>query len=527
MQIRKNGIKIISLTISLLLLGIVNIYSASNVLEHKSFPKTWQAQLDKLVNSGEVPGAVSIVSSPDWGVRVGVSGKANLEMNIPTSAEIPYWIGSISKIFTAIVVLQLEQDGLLRLDDTVSKYLSPETELKHNATTMTIRELLQMSSGLGDYISTEKMHTAMNANPLTVWTPQQLVDLSNETPVLFNPGDTMPDVYQEFIFGVTPELAPTIPKWWYVDVNYILLGMIVEKVTGHSFTDEVKNRVFTPLNMSDSLFPLTASYPDTMMHGYSKGSDLLNPQGDLKDWRDITTLHPSFAWTAGAVISTPWDLMRFVKAIFTEDTLITNGTRKKWLNFVSADIHWQNMDYGVGGLMQTHRTYGEARGHGGAISGYKGLLLHFYDDNTFFMTCINTMDTPDGEIKILDSIVPLVVEDSVSTPVPVNQSQNTAFTQQNEIKLSWQSGILYGDQYKVYIGTDSDQIDPSATDNSTLLVSTSPYTFYLAKELKENTTYYWRVDSVITSKQQTIEGPVWSFKTGKYNPMKVNQWNTY
>ena len=527
MLIRKNGIKIIFLTVSFLFLSIIGTYSASNVLEHKSFPKTWQAQLDKLVNSGEVPGAVSIVSSPDWGVRVGTAGKANLEMNIPTSAELPYRIGSISKMFTAMVVLQLEQDGLLRLDDTVSKYLSPVTELKHNAETITIRELLQMNSGLGDYIATQKMHSAMNANPLTVWTPQQLIDLSNESPLLFNPGDTMPDVYQEFIFDVSPALAPTIPMWWYVDVNYILLGMIVEKVTGHSFADEIKNRIFTPLNMNDSLFPETDSYPETMMHGYSKGSDLLEPQGDLKDWRDVTNLHPSFAWTAGAVVATPWDLMRFVKAIFTEDTVITSGTRKKWLNFVSADIHWQNIDYGVGGLMQMHRTYGEARGHGGAISGYKGLLMYFYDDNTFFMTCINTMDSPSGETKILDSIVPLVIDDPVSIPIPVNQSQNTTFTQKNEIKLSWQSGILYGDQYKVYIGTSSDQIDPSSSGADAYLQSTSPDTFYLAQGLKENTTYYWRVDSVITSKQQIIEGPVWSFKTGTYNPMKVNQWKTY
>ena len=90
------------------------------------------------------------------------------------------------------------------------------------------------------------------------------------------------------------------------------------------------------------------------------------------NWCDVTAINPSYGWTAGAIISTPWDLLKLEDTVFETDKLLNPGTKNKWYTFSSSDIHpgWKPIQYGVGALMQPERSYGTARGHGGAFPGY-------------------------------------------------------------------------------------------------------------------------------------------------------------
>ena len=504
----------------LLTLVLYPAFSASNDLEYESFPETWQDKLDEFTNSDKTPGAIMIVHSPEWGVRVGVSGMADLETLAPPTPDIQFRVGSVTKMFTAMVILQMESEGLIRFDDTVDKYLTGDVKLEVNADTVTIIDLLQMKSGLPSYLENNTLANSINTNPLNAWQPSQLLQFANEGTKSFDPGQTYPNPYQTALFGTAADEAAPEPYWWYVNTNYLILGMIIEKVTGNKIEDELKERIFDRLDMQDSHFAVDEQIPDRMMRGYSKENLLQHPTGTIENWKDITILNPSFAWSAGSIISTPWDLMRFLKAIFTEDIIINKGIRKKWLNYVSADIHWMGMEYGVGGLMQSHRPYGDCRGHGGAINGFKDLLYYFYDDETFVVICLNTMDG-ETEVDILDTITPMVIDYPVNYPTPASNKANVEFTVGNILNLQWQAGTIYGDQYEIMIGTDYDTVSMSETADYTTTDRS-----YTINTLNENTTYYWKVDAVSDAKGR-VQGPVWSFTTGSYGPTVIPNWETF
>src|SRR5271165_4902716 len=119
---------------------------ASNAVPYRPFPATWQQTLDSLTTGGEIPGAVIIVKSPDWGVRVGVTGMSNLATGAPMAPWMQFRIGSVTKLFLTQAILRLEQDGKIRLSDPVPRYLgdNPLVTGIPNIANITVGELLQM-----------------------------------------------------------------------------------------------------------------------------------------------------------------------------------------------------------------------------------------------------------------------------------------------------------------------------------------------------------------------------------------------
>ncbi len=504
-------------------MGIGFAFASSNALPYKPFPAKWQAEMQHIVDEGEIPGAVIVIKSPEWGVRVGTAGHANLAEETPMSPDLQFRVGSVTKSFTALTLLQMEQEGLIQLDDTVDMYLTGDKSLQENAHIITIKDLLQMESGLEDYVAHPEIQSMMNANPMTVFSPVDLLNYANSMPTLFAPGDTYPNPYQVMLWGVDESAAEPLPYWYYTNTNYLLLGLIIEELSGQSLAEEMNQRIMEPLGLEDTYLAEEGNVPDDFMRGYVKTDKLYNPTQQLEEWRDVTETHPSYAWSAGAVISTPWDLLRYLESQFEEEILINKGTKKKWLNFVSADIKWSNVEYGVGGLMQSQRTYGDCRGHGGAIPGYKTLLYYFHDDETSFVLSANTWDGH-AEIDLLDAIMPMVLDQHATYPLPEDQSADVGFSENGGVALSWQPGTIYGDQYRVYIGlneADVEAADESSSEVEQLLIQDETETVVM--ELEDNTTYYWRVDT-ISNNQGTFPGPVWSFTTGEKEGSPVAQW---
>jgi len=497
---------------------------------YQPFPATWQHTLDALVANGSIPGAVIIVKSPDWGVRVGVTGEANLVSHEKMAPDLQFRVGSVSKAFLAQAILRLEQEGKIKLSDTVLTYLSDNKIVAGipNIGQITVANLLQMTSGIANYLDASAIGESPQVTPQRHFTPDELVNVLSSagppppgqpagTPVVppyFLPGTTYANPFWETVLQQkppTPVPAP-YPAWNYSNSNYILLGMIAEKVTELPAQEVLRRYVFDVVGLSDTYF----ATDDTRLpeiHGYTKWGSIPYPNQVYNTWCDVTATNPTYAWTAGAIVSTPWDLLKFEDAMFTTNTLLNEGTKNKWFTFVSSDIRpgWEEMQYGVGGLMQPERSYGTARGHGGAFPGYKTLLYYFFDQKTSFVLASNTWDD-EWEVTMLDQIMPQV-SSAVTTPRPENGAMVERLGNR-PLHLAWQAGRIYGVSYDVYWGTSADQVDRASAEQHDGVQRQTVSGVEAEVKVAPGTTYYWRVDTVAPGQQLSlIIGPTWKFQT--------------
>ena len=500
----------------------------SNVRPYRPFPATWQKTLDALTKNGDIPGAVIIVKSPDWGVRVGTTGVANLATGAPIRPDMQFRVGSVSKAFMAQAILRLEQEGKLQLTAPVLTYLGDNKVAAGipNIDKTTVEDLLQMKSGIANYLDAPAISYSPQATPQKAFKPNELISVLSAAPPrppeltpYFAPGDTYPNPYYLTVLNPQypkppPPPAPApYPMWNYSNSNYILLGLIAEKVTGLKVEDLLKRYVFDVAGLGDTYFA-TDDLHDLAMHGYTKWGEIPYDHQVYAKWCDVTATNPTYAWTAGAIVSTPWDLLQFEDTMFTTDKLLNAGTKNKWFTFVSSDIHvgWEEMQYGVGGLMQAQRAYGTARGHGGAFPGYKTLIYYFGDQQTSFVLASNTWDQ-EWEVVLLDSIMP-EVSSAVTTPTPSNTAAPVSVGPGGAISLGWQAGRVYGQSYNLYWGTDADAVDRASEASHSGVQLKSVPGVQAQAAVAAGKTYYWRVDTVAPGKAlPLVIGPLWQFTT--------------
>jgi D-alanyl-D-alanine carboxypeptidase len=269
-----------------------------------AYAETLQPELERLAQDMLVTGAVVQVRSPELGDWTTTIGTRTFRGTEPMRVEDHVRIGSVTKSWTGTVVLQLVDEGLLRLDDPVAKY-RPDVP---NGQNITIEQLLTMRSGLGNYTTSPELSATMDTAPGTVHAPEDLIAMGLAIPPEFPPGG----------------------GFYYSNTNTALLGRIVEQLTGNPLETEIQRRVLDRLGLTGSSFPATtsAALPDPHPQGYSYGtnvetaeSNVLSPEkqaaahdGTLAPL-DVTDTNPSWAWAAGAGISTTGDLTRYVEAL--------------------------------------------------------------------------------------------------------------------------------------------------------------------------------------------------------------------
>jgi D-alanyl-D-alanine carboxypeptidase len=240
--------------------------------------------LDGLVAAG-APGAILYDRHGSRTTRL-ASGVADLADGRPMRVTDRFRAGSQMKSFTAVVVLQLVQEGRVGLDDAVDSLLPGVIPHGYGAG-VTVRHLLQHNSGLFNFDEDPRVLAPAMAGDLGhAWTPQQLLDMAFEHPPLFPPGT----------------------RFYYSDTAYLLAAYIVEVVTGHSFDYELRKRIIRPLGLRDTSLPTTVDIAGRHAHGYVVFGD---PPTDF----DITYLYP-FSWAGGGLTSTVDDSARFFRALF-------------------------------------------------------------------------------------------------------------------------------------------------------------------------------------------------------------------
>jgi D-alanyl-D-alanine carboxypeptidase len=303
-----------------------------------------QPLLQAKMQQWRIPGAMVYVDDPGQGTWITALGIGNLATREPMQVNNFMRIGSLTKTFTTTVILQLVDQHKLRLDDPVSKY-QPEVP---NGAHITIRELLNMTSGLVSYDDDEGLTQALFADPYRVWSPNELLVAAFKHPPYFAPGT----------------------GWHYSNTNTILLGLIVEQLTHHSLEDAFQRYLFGPLGMHQTSLPspTSSAIPDPHAQGYMYGTDFTGtgPTLNVTDWNS------SWAWAAGGAISTLHDLKIWAKALATGQ-LLSAATQKERLSFVNTGLSWLEKPWGYGlGVAD----YSGFLGHSGVIFGYTSWMAY-------------------------------------------------------------------------------------------------------------------------------------------------------
>jgi D-alanyl-D-alanine carboxypeptidase len=322
-----------------------------------------QSRADAVVAAG----IVGYVARVDDGTRVttAVAGLADRATGRRLGPDDQFEIGSNTKTFMATLTLQLVAKGKLSLTDTVEQHLPG---LVPNGDKITLKMLLQHTSGLSDYTDEAFAETVL-ADPTRVWTPQELVALATKHQPTFAPGTS----------------------WAYSNTNYILVGMILRKVTGTSPADLVQQRIARPLGLHRTYLPTpTAKHTGP---GYAHGY-LATPDGATFRYTDVSGWAlGGWAGTAGAMISTPSELSRFFSALLGGKLLpAAQLTQMRTLVPFPASFGSKG-GYGLG-LQRVDTPCGPAWGHGGGIFGHVSTALFSADGRRATVTDATTMFDP-------------------------------------------------------------------------------------------------------------------------------------
>ncbi|MEU9609024.1 serine hydrolase domain-containing protein [Streptomyces sp. NPDC048057] len=259
-----------------------------------------QAALDAIVAAG-TPGALARVTTGE-GRWSGGAGVADLDTGRPRLAGDRFRVGSLTKTFTATVLLQLDAEGVLSIDDSVERWLPGVVRGRgHDGRKVSLRQLLNHTSGIFNYnrdagFLAEFTGEAFLKNRYKGATPEQLVRIGLAHPPEFPPGT----------------------GWSYSDTNYVLAGMVIERATGRSYASQVERRVIRPLELRSTSVPGTSpAIPGPHSRHYSK----LYSEDSGAAIHDVTEFDPSVAGAAGQIISTAGDLNRFYAALLAGDLL--------------------------------------------------------------------------------------------------------------------------------------------------------------------------------------------------------------
>lgn len=296
----------------------------------------WHKALDALVAAG-VPGVTAEVHDAH-GVWTATSGRGELGHRRLPPAGGRFRAGSETKSFVATTVLQLVAENRVRLDAPVERYLP---HLVPDGRHITVRQLLSHRSGLYNYTdslwggSLEQMYRTR----MRVWTPRELLDEAFRHAPYFAPGTS----------------------GHYSNTNYVVLGMLIGKVTGHTPEQEITDRILRPLGLHDTFFPGgSVRIPGPHAHGY------VHLNGPGSPFTDVTEANMSVASTAGSLISTAHDLNRFFGALLGGKLLPQSLLRQ--MQDVKP-LPGQS-SYGLGLDRRTDPAYGTAYGHTGGAPGY-------------------------------------------------------------------------------------------------------------------------------------------------------------
>jgi D-alanyl-D-alanine carboxypeptidase len=303
----------------------------------------WQAMLHQWRSRGDAPATVLGVSTGDRESWVGADGTPDRDGQ-PVRTDAPFRIASITKVFVAVVVLQLVEEGRLRLDDPASRY-APDA----GAWPVTIRQLLNHTSGIPDFGMADEFGEELAARRDRRWSAAEVVALVADN-------------------------EPTFPAgtgYSYSNTNYVLLGEAVETVTGHGWAQEVRRRILDPLELRDTYVAGFEPMQRPVIPGYfdlDNDGDFDNVETD-EPWTSLETSDGA----AGCIVSTGPDLLAFGDALFHGGLLSAETMRAMTSD---GPFHPRFTNYGLGLEIARPDYRTTIWGHGGYLPGFRSILWY-------------------------------------------------------------------------------------------------------------------------------------------------------
>jgi D-alanyl-D-alanine carboxypeptidase len=325
-------------------------------------PVALQGVVESTAKELLLPGAMVLLRTPQANFAFGY-GATGLDGTIPPRADTHFRAASNTKTMTAAVIVLLVEEGKLRFDDPVSKYVLGVP----NGNEISIGELLKMRSGLYNYTSAPELAKSLDQNPTRVWTTEELLAIAFKRPPLFAPG----------------------AEYDYCNTNYALLGLIAEKIEGAPLARVFQDRLFGPLGMKRTLLPADTSntIPEPYSHGYLYGSSLYALvdapyPADLRaaatarslEPNDVTWQNPSYAFAAGGVISTADDLAIWMRAL-VGGKIFDADYQRQWLDSLEPQDPDKPLGQKYGyGISQISFGPNSVYFHGGEMPGYNSFM---------------------------------------------------------------------------------------------------------------------------------------------------------
>jgi D-alanyl-D-alanine carboxypeptidase len=310
-------------------------------------------EVEYLLNFFDVPGALVLLKSDVYDSFLIKYGYSDLENYITVNVKDKFRVGSNTKMFTGIVFLQLYQEGLVDLDAPVSDYLLDFPKIYKD---VTIRQVGSMRSGIFNYTLDPEFQKELQEDPYKNWIPEEMYNIGMAGPRSFLPGTQAE----------------------YCNTNTLILGFIIEKITGNLIQDEIKKRILEPLKLTSTKFQTEGCFGKPHMNGYE-----YNDNNELKD---VTHYNPSWAWASGNMSSNLKDMTKFIKYGVGKDVLLNRDgrTQHKTWQPVPADFFTLDASYGFQ-LIKLENFVG----HNGGIFGYNTYSLYEPQTKTTLIVFIN------------------------------------------------------------------------------------------------------------------------------------------
>jgi CubicO group peptidase (beta-lactamase class C family) len=327
-----------------------------------SSAQSLESTIDNIISenySGEKPGATALVYKDGKTLYRNAVGMANLELGVAMKPENVIEIGSITKQFTAVAILMLEEQGKLSVDDEISKFI-PDYPAKGKK--ITIHQLLNHTSGIKSYTSMQSFMSLARQD----MTPTALIDHFKNEEMDFDPGE----------------------EWSYNNSGYIILGHIIEVASKKTYSEFIEDNIFIPLGMKSSYYgSKTALIPNRAM-GYSPVQN---------GWRNADYISLTLPYAAGSIMSTVDDMLVWHKAIHA-NTLITSDSKNK--AFTNTKLNnGDPTNYGYGWMINEINGTSSIE-HGGGIFGYTTSGIYIPSENLYVIVLTNRDGSSPGDVAV-------------------------------------------------------------------------------------------------------------------------------
>ncbi len=305
-----------------------------------------QNQLDQSLLFAPCLGINVTLKDEKHGYWTAASGFAELDTRTPMPIDGQFYIYSITKTFTSVAILQLAQNQKLSLDEPVTNWLP---ELPFPAS-VTIRRLLNHTSGIPNYASLEAYLPAVEESPSVPWSYNKLKELTCQGKLDFEPGSS----------------------WKYSNTGYMLLLKVIEAVSGDTFANVFQNNIFNPLGLEKTY---VAAEIDTgaLVPGFSRELNFNRLMENV-----IPKYHPGWCAT-GVIVSTTSDVVQFYESLFSEKLIGSeqlDDMRQPILTDEPPSSFFRKPCYGLGVMLDPESEYGVKIGHGGGGPGYSTWVMH-------------------------------------------------------------------------------------------------------------------------------------------------------